>query len=252
MSATIFQSKSMGVLEKIQSTQMDNIKKASELMAKSIYDGKLVHTFGSGHSALPALDIFPRYGSYVGFHPVVDPRLIWHSAIGPGGARELLWIERQEGYIKNFLQSYTFSAGSTFIVYSHGGANAAPIEAGLYAREQKMNVVAITSMDNYRNTTSKHSSGKCLADTADVVIDNCVPLEDSLVEVEGQIAKVAACSSITAIFISMSLVAETAQLLRKMGVNMPTFVSPNVDGIAPSHNDEVYAEYTRYVKDQKI
>lgn len=48
--------------------------------------------------------------------------------IGPQGARELLWLERREGYIAQFLQSYPFGSKDGLLVFSHGGLNAAPIE----------------------------------------------------------------------------------------------------------------------------
>ena len=121
------------VIEKIDKEQSANIAAAADLCAETINSGKLVHLFGSGHSVLPVQDVFPRYGGVVGWHPVMDPRLMWNNVIGPGGARELLWIERQEGYIQNFLQSYNFQEGEVMIVFSHGGLNAAPIEAALYA-----------------------------------------------------------------------------------------------------------------------
>ncbi len=65
--------------------------------------GGLVHLFGSGHSVIPVMDSFPRYGSFVGLNPLTDPRLMWHNVLGPGGVRELLWLERTEGYVANFL-----------------------------------------------------------------------------------------------------------------------------------------------------
>src|ERR1035438_4157829 len=94
--------------------------------------GKRAYLFGSGHSVIPVMDIFPRYGSFVGFFPLYDPRLMWHNVVGPGGARELLWLERREGYVRNFLQSYAFAPGDAIIVFSHGGMNAAGIETALY------------------------------------------------------------------------------------------------------------------------
>ena len=48
------------------------------------------------------------------------------------GARELLWLERREGYIQQFLQSYPIGSADCLTVFSHGGTNAAPIEAALY------------------------------------------------------------------------------------------------------------------------
>jgi uncharacterized phosphosugar-binding protein len=65
-----------------------------------------IYLFGSGHSVIPVLDMFPRYGSFVGFYPIYDPRLMCFNIVGPGGARELLWLERQEGYARIILASF--------------------------------------------------------------------------------------------------------------------------------------------------
>lgn len=235
------------VIEKIDATQAENIKAAAKLCADTIHSGKLVHLFGSGHSVLPIQDMFPRYGGVVGWHPLMDPRLMWTNVIGPGGARELLWIERQEGYIKNFLQSYTFHEGEVMIVYSHGGLNAAPIECALYAKEHGMKVIAVTSGENYRKATATHSSGKKLGDVADILIDNCCPLEDSLVAIPGYAQKVGASSTTAVMTITQSLAAETALLLEKLGHKMYIFVSPNVTECPPDYMHEVYANYTELV-----
>ena len=73
---------------------------------------------------------------------------MWHNVIGPGGARELLWLERREGYIEQFLQSYAFEEGDCIIVFSHGGMNAAPIEAAIYARQRGVKVITVSSLAN--------------------------------------------------------------------------------------------------------
>jgi len=237
------------IIERIDGEQAENIKAAAALCADAIAAGKMVHLFGSGHSVLPIQDMFPRYGGVVGWHPLMDPRLMWSNVIRGGGARELLWIERQEGYIKNFLQSYNLMEGEVMVVYSHGGLNAAPIEAAMYAKEKGLKVIAITSGDNHKKGVATHSSNKKLGDVADVLIDNCCPLEDSLVEIKGYHQKVGASSTTAAIVITQSLASETALLLEKKGHNMFIFVSPNVTEISPGYMHEVYAEYTRLVRD---
>ena len=146
------------VIEKISVEQSDQIRAAADICAEVINSGKLVHLFGSGHSVLPVQDVFPRYGGVVGWHPVMDPRLMWNNVIGPGGARELLWIERQEGYIQNFLQSYNLQEGEAMIVFSHGGLNAAPIEAAMYAKAKGLKVITITSGEINSATSRMYSS----------------------------------------------------------------------------------------------
>lgn len=241
-------SKAVSLLQKIQNTQKQSIVSAASMMADSIADGGLVHVFGSGHSVIPVLDIFPRYGGFVGFHPMMDPRLMWFNVVGPGGAPELLWIERSEGYIVNFLKSFEFDQRDAMLVYSHGGLNAAPVEAALYAKERGLSVVAVTSGDNYRKAIPRHSSGHSLGSLADVLIDNCVPLEDAMVRVDGLLEPIGAGSTLSVIAITMSIICETARELVERGFKLSVFVSPNVTDVPPNHNEKVFEEYVRSLK----
>jgi uncharacterized phosphosugar-binding protein len=59
------------VMDKIESTQLENIK-AAEIMADTIGSGHWVHTFGCGHATLPIEEMYPRIGGFVGFHPMVE------------------------------------------------------------------------------------------------------------------------------------------------------------------------------------
>lgn len=242
MSASLYFSKITELIQEMSKESLPAIEKAAGFMADSIAAERAVYYFGSGHSVLPALDVFPRYGSYCGLQPIHDPRLMWSNVIGPGGTPELLWIERQEGYVKNVFESYTFTEKDTLIVISHGGLNAAGVEAAQYVKPYGTKVVAITSMQNYKNNPPKHSSGKKLADLADVAIDNGAPPEDCIIHIDGWEEPVAASSTVTVMAISMALLAETTALLAKRGIHLPTFVSPNVMA-DPNHNKKVYDLY---------
>jgi len=244
MSAQQYYQQISGVLESIHTTQASALKEAGALMASTIAGGGRVYLFGSGHSVIPVMDIFPRYGSFVGFYPLYDPRLMWSNVVGPNGARELLWIERREGYIEQFLQSYPMGPQDCLMVFSHGGLNAAPIEAALYARQRGAKVVTVSSHANAAVAARTHSSGKALCDCADIAIDNCVAPEDSQVDI-GNLEKVAAGSTMAVVFIAMALVAETGAQLAARGFALHTFVSPNVDGVSKDHNFRVFDEYAR-------
>jgi uncharacterized phosphosugar-binding protein len=237
-----------GVLDRIWSTQADAIRNAGEMMADSAAKGGLVHLFGSGHSVLPVQDIFPRYGSYPVFRPMMDMRLMWTNVIGSGGARGLIWLERREGYAEVIFENEPVKAGDVMVIFSHGGLNAAGIEVAMISRKRGMKVVAITSMDNQRTREATHSSGKKLSDVADLVIDNCVEAQDAQVAIEGWPEPVAAGSTVAFITISMAIVAEVAAQLQKRGVKPPVFVSPNVQGVPADNNLQVFAEYERRLK----
>lgn len=247
MSAEQYLTVASQLIEKIRTTQRDNIQQAAGVFAGAISAGRAVHAFGSGHSVIPVMDLFPRYGSYVGFHPIMDPRLMWSNVVGPGGARELLWLERQEGYVRNVLLSHNLDAGDAMLVFSHGGMNAAPIEIALAAKEQGLTVVAVTSVANRRLNQPKHSSGKSLHDIADIVIDNCSPPEDALIAVDGLLGNVAASSTLTATAITMALLAETTQeLARRDCLPERVFVSPNVPGVEKDNNMQVFVDYQAF------
>src|SRR2546422_7702742 len=183
------------VLGTMDRTQGKAIAQAADRMAASIKAGRVVYLFGSGHSILPVMDIFPRYGSFPGFVPIIDPRLLWYGAVGPGGARGLLWLERREGYVEGLLADFHLVAQDTMLIFSHGGLNAAPVEVAIHSKARGLYVIAVTSAANYRTAEATHSSGRKLGDIADVVIDNCVPAEDAPVAVDGWPYTVAARST---------------------------------------------------------
>jgi len=244
MSGAAYYEQITAVLARIRETQGERVQQAGEAIADALHAGGLAFLYGSGHSVIPVMDVFPRYGSFVGFVPLYDPRLMWSNVVGPGGARELLWLERREGYAPVFLQSFPLRAGDCFLVFSHGGLNAAPIEAAAYARERGLTVITVSSLANAAAAPRTHSTGKALSDLAHIAIDNCVAPEDSQVDV-GRVEKVAAGSTMAAVFVAMSLVAEVGARLAARGDRLETFVSPNVPGVRPGHNEEVFQAYAR-------
>ncbi|MFI0843028.1 sugar isomerase domain-containing protein [Mesorhizobium sp. IMUNJ 23232] len=215
---------------------------AAEKFADSLANGGLVHLYGSGHSVLPVQEIFPRYGSYVGFNPLTDPRVMWHNVLGAGGVRELLWLERTENYAEKFLDHQPLNPGDSIIIFGHSGRNASGIDTALYCKERGIFVVAITAKANL-DKPATHSSGKRLADAADLVIDTGAPIEDAIVPVEGWSRPVSGSSTVLAMIMAHELVARTAQALSKRGVELPVFASPTIAGVTLHDTDIIYGVY---------
>src|SRR5258708_22414426 len=86
-SSTSWISAGIKVLEKIQESQADSIERACRICAEAIGSGGLVHLFGTGHSRIPVEEMFPRYGSYPGFYPIVELSITL-STHGGGGKGE--------------------------------------------------------------------------------------------------------------------------------------------------------------------
>lgn len=227
------------LISRLKETQQTAIDRAASLGAEAIGNDGWVHFFGSGHSVIPVHEAFPRYGVFVGLHPLTDPRLMWFNVLGPGGVRELLWVERVEGYVEKYLDHQPLAPGDVLVVFSHSGSNSAPVEAAMYAKDRGLSVVAVTATANLSRPAG-HSSGKFTADIADVVIDTGAPIEDAVVHLEGWGAPLGGVSTILACAATVELVTHVAAKLLERGIIMPTFVSPTVPGASVEGNDAVF------------
>lgn len=234
------------ILERYVDTQSDTLDTVAARCADAIENKGLVHLYGSGHSVIPTMDAYPRYGSFVGLNPLTDPRLMWHNVLGPGGVRELLWLERTEDYVDKYLGHQPLAAGDVLVCYSHGGTNSAAIEAAAYAKERGLFTVAVTA-EASRSRPAKHSSGQRLADVCDVMVDTGCPVEDALVPVEGWDRPLGGSSTVVASITSHEIITRTGAELAKRGVVAATFVSPTVPGATLESNDQVFDEHARYL-----
>jgi uncharacterized phosphosugar-binding protein len=200
-------------LDRIERTQTGVIAEASDLCADTISHDGLVHLFGSGHSRMAVEEMYPRYGSFPGFHPIVEQSLSnHHQVVGSNGQRQAMFIENAEGLGRIILDNFELDpARDVMMVISAGGTNAVPVEVALQAKERGLRVVALTSVEHSRASAPKHSSGKRLFEVADLVIDTCTPPGDAAVCIEGlgtPVGPLSAVASLTIINMIKAAVAE--------------------------------------------
>ena len=89
--------------------QADTINQAADWFAKTILAGRMVHLFGSGHSRIMVEEMWPRYGSFPGFNPIVELSLTFHnSVVGANGQRQAMFIENTPGLAKRILRELRF------------------------------------------------------------------------------------------------------------------------------------------------
>src|SRR3954469_23417798 len=170
------------LLRRIDDTQSDALAKASGLCAEAIGAGGLVHVFGTGHSRIPVEELFPRYGSYPGFNPIVELSMTFHTeVVGANGQRQAMFIERVEGLAEQILANFELGPPDAMLVFSANGVTAVPIEMARGARQRGLPVIAVTSVANASAATPLHSSGTRLLEHADVVVDLCTPPGDALI-----------------------------------------------------------------------
>src|SRR6266508_6171563 len=131
-----FLASARALLERLE-VQSDTIDAASRLCADAIGGGGLVHAFGTGHSRMPVEELFPRYGSYPGFHPIVELSTTFHTqVVGANGQRQAMFIERVEGLAEVILSNFNLQRRDVMMVFSAGGLGANTIEMAIGARRR--------------------------------------------------------------------------------------------------------------------
>lgn len=249
MSQLKFFSVAHEILKKIEETQSENLERVADLYARTIAADGLAHLWGGGHSAMGVQETFPRIGSIVGFHPILElPITYYTNVVGSSGLRQALFLERVSGYAETVLQNYEFGPQDCFVIISSTGINSVAIEMALGAKKRGMPVVAITSLAHQAKTVSRHSSGKKLSDVADYVIDNCTPPGDASIQVEGCNYPTSSTSSLAVITIVQTLNSMLAERLVKLGHKPLILASPHFVGNEEESRrniEEYYREFRR-------
>lgn len=237
------------IVQKILTTQADAIERAARICSDTIVRDGLVFCWGGGHSRMSVEEMFPRIGSYPGFYPMVELALTFYTnVVGADGLEQSFFIERADGYADAVLSNYEFGPHDSMICFSSTGINGVVIDMALRAKERGMPVIAVTSVQHADATRSRHRSGKKLKEVADVVIDNCTPPGDAVIDLEGLKYKVSPTSTIGATAVVNALKARTAELMLEKGVEPIVLTSPHLLDAEQEAKDQlkrVYAEFKR-------
>jgi uncharacterized phosphosugar-binding protein len=236
------------LLARLAATQRPALEEAAGWCADAIAADGLVHLFGTGHSRIPVEEMFPRYGSYPGFNPIVELSMTFHSeVVGANGQRQAMFIERTPGLAEVILSNFTFGPRDVMIVFSASGLSAVPVEMARGARRRGVRVIAVTSVEMSLAGEPDPAVGTRLLDEADLVIDLCTPPADALISIDGLEFPVGPGSTITAVAIVNSLKVRIAELLVEREAMPPVITRASVVGPERSRAlfDEAYREHAR-------
>jgi uncharacterized phosphosugar-binding protein len=206
-----------GIVEKIK-LQQEKIRQAADWFSQSILAGRVVHVFGSGHSRIMVEEMWPRYGSFPGFNPIVELSLTYHNnVVGANGQRQAMFLENVPGLAERILRNFGLDKRDTALVVSSSGCNIVPIEMAELFQQRGIKVVALVTSDHLKGSTSKRKDGKKLNDFADLILDSGAPLGDSMMKIDGLETPVAPGSTVGGVMIINSIKAELANLLTAAG-----------------------------------
>lgn len=194
--------------------QQSRIATAAAWFADSILAGRLVHLFGAGHSRILVEEMWPRYGSFPGFNPIVELSLTFHNnVVGANGQRQAMFLENTVGLAARILRNFDTSPDDTALVVSSSGCTIVPIEMAQQFQQRGIRVVVIVSEEHCLASTSNHAAGIKLTDCADLVLDTGAPAGDAMVALSGLDTPVAPGSTVGGCMLINAIKAEVASRL---------------------------------------
>ena len=198
--------------------QQASIQQAADWFAETILAGRMVHLFGSGHSRILVEEMWPRYGSFPGFNPIVELSLSFHNlVVGPNGQRQAMFLENVSGLAERILRNFDLLPQDSALVASSSGCNIVPMEMADGFQRRGVKVVVIVSKQHSAASRSRHPGGKKLTDFADLVLDTGAPVGDAMVRIDGLESPVSPGSTVGGCLLVNSIKAEVAWRLTRAG-----------------------------------
>lgn len=215
--STAYFEKCRGLLDTVVA-QQPLIQRAADWFAASILAGRMVHCFGSGHSRIMVEEMWPRYGSFPGFNPIVELSLTFHNlVVGANGQRQAMFLENVPGLAERILRNFDLSDKDSALVISSSGCNVVSIEMAECFQKRGIKTVVIISKRHSEATATRHAGGKKLQDFADIVLDTGAPPGDAMVKIEGLDTPVSPGSTIGGCMLVNAIKAEVAERLTRAG-----------------------------------
>ena len=215
--AAMYLEKCAGLLEIVRA-QETQIQRAADWFAQTILAGRMVHLFGSGHSRIMVEEMWPRYGSFPGFHPIVELSLTFHNnVVGANGQRQAMFLENVPGLAVRILRNFDLSTTDSALVISSSGCNVVSIEMAECFQKRGIKTVAIISKQHSEASSTRHAGGKKLQDFADLVLDTGAPPGDAMVRIVGLDTPVAPGSTVGGCMLINAIKAEVAARLTRAG-----------------------------------
>ncbi len=211
--------------------QHEQISTVASWFAETILAGRMVHLFGSGHSRIMVEEMWPRYGSFPGFNPIVELSLTYHNnVVGPNGQRQAMYLENIPGLAERILRNFGLSNLDCALIISSGGCNTVPVEMAEHFKKKNIKVVAIATAEHMKSSLSKRKDGKKLSDFSDIVLNTGAPVGDSMIYIDNLETPVSPGSTIGGVMLINCIKAEVARILTEAGKPPKVLTAPVIVG----------------------
>ncbi|OYN87457.1 sugar isomerase domain-containing protein [Parenemella sanctibonifatiensis] len=220
LSAEQFLTRALEIATTAATSQLDVIRTTAAAIADSYGAGGTLWAFGTGHSHMIAEEIWGRAGGLTEVKAILEPALMLHE-----GLQKSSLTERLPGMAEVLLACRDIGADDVVLIASNSGRNAVPVEFARGCKERGATVVALTSVQHSRQTTSRAPNGEKLLDIADIVIDNCGEPGDAIMANDPH--PVGATSSMVGCMLVQALVVEVVAEMHRRGTPAPVLLSLN-------------------------
>ena len=215
------------LLAYVNETQTDAIIKAGKMMADAMCEGRVIHLFDTGH--IINSEMTNRSGG------LAAPQMLRYFLKTESGGRPRPAMETKErtqvGMAEVVYNASEICDGDLMIIGSVSGRNEQVIDLALTCKEKhNCQLIALTSLEYSSNVESQHPSGKRLFEIADLVLDNCAPLGDGMLNIEGVPMPFAPASGISAVYIMWQVYCACLEECLARGIVPSILKSSNTPG----------------------
>ena len=235
--STLYLLSAQELLSRVAITQRESIAQCIKLFTEALASGKMIHTFGTGHSHLLAEEIFYRAGGLAAIYPILDERLMLHKEVVKGSQNE-----RLPGLAQELVDKHPIANGDVVIVISNSGGNQVTIDLVKLAQSLGAKVIAVTSINHATSKSARSSAAEKIHQLADVVLDNSGVVGDASVRVAGSPMSAGPTSTVIGGALLQSVVVGTVAECLKRGIEPEIFLSSNLAG-GDENNAAIFDKY---------
>ncbi|MDO4940548.1 MAG: sugar isomerase domain-containing protein [Erysipelotrichaceae bacterium] len=229
------------LINKVRTTQRENIIKAGELIADTVANGGNVYLSQVCHWI--EWDLINRGGG-----PVFYRHFAWKMDVEKNGRKR----DRSDvddstwGMAEYALKLSDMKPGDLLMVSSVSGRTKNVVDLAYEAKKMGIKVIAFTSMEYTMSVDPVHPSGKRLYEMVDIAMDNCAPAAEAMIDVPGIEAKYAAASGIACDILLWSMTTVAIEKLQEKGITPGILKSANFPGGTDYNNEKMYPQYDKY------
>lgn len=229
------------LLKEVRETQRDNMIAAGNMIADTVANGGGVFLSGICHSI--ESDVIYRGGG-----PIFYKRFTWKLDVESKGRERPRdgMDDNMEGLAAYALKRSRVRPGDVLVVGSVSGRTLAVVDLAYEAKKLGIKVIAFISMKYATQVDAVHSSGKKLYEIVDLVIDNCAPAAEAMMQIEGIEAPYAAASGIASDYLLWGITSVAVEALMDKGITPGILKSANFPGGSEYNKTVVEPNYEKY------